>query len=185
MKKKIQYIDRTCTFDSGHRVMNEKMKCFNMHGHTYLCKVVFEFNEMEEIGYAIDFKEIKRVGLQWIDDMLDHGFIVNPHDVDVINACKATGSKIWYMTLNGEHGYCNPSVENIAKEIYLAMEVLFEPYKNLHIHQIVLNETPNCATTCIKESISDIERDNWMRANEGAVSYYRDEKGVLEYDDRK
>ena len=182
---KRQYIHRTCTFDSGHRVMNEKMKCFNMHGHTYICKVVFEFNEMEAIGYAIDFKEIKRVGLQWIDDILDHGFIVNPMDKDVITACKATGSKIWYMSLNGEHQYCNPSVENLAKEIFLAMEVLFKPYPNLNIYQIELNETPNCATICINESISEIERDNWMRVNETAVELYRDDKGVLEYDDRK
>jgi 6-pyruvoyltetrahydropterin/6-carboxytetrahydropterin synthase len=71
---KRQNIIRSCTFDSGHRVMNEKMKCFNMHGHTYLCDVDFEFYEMEDIGYAIDFKEIKRVGLQWIDDLLDHIF---------------------------------------------------------------------------------------------------------------
>lgn len=30
MKK--QHISRKGSFDSGHRVMNEKMKCFNLHG---------------------------------------------------------------------------------------------------------------------------------------------------------
>lgn len=30
MKVKKQYITRKCTFDSGHRVMNEKMKCFKL-----------------------------------------------------------------------------------------------------------------------------------------------------------
>lgn len=182
---KTQYISRKLTFDSGHRVMNERLKCFSVHGHTYLCELVFEFNEMEEIGYAIDFKEIKRVGCQWIDDMLDHGFIVNPQDSAVITACEAVGSKMWYMGLNGEHAYCNPSVENVSKEIFLAMEILFAKYHNLKIHQVVLNETPNCATTCIRESISDIERDNWQRFNAEAVALYRDDKGVLEYDDRK
>ena len=29
MKK--QHITRKGSFDSGHRVMNEKMKCFNLH----------------------------------------------------------------------------------------------------------------------------------------------------------
>jgi 6-pyruvoyl-tetrahydropterin synthase len=113
--------------------MNEAMKCFNMHGHTYICYTEFEFNEMEDIGYAIDFKEIKRVGLQWIDDLLDHGMILNPKDTEVINAAKNTNSKMWLMSLNGEGNYCNPSVENIAKEIFLAMMVLFEPYKNIFI----------------------------------------------------
>lgn len=182
---KKQIINRECTFDSGHRVMNEKMKCFNMHGHTYICKVKFEFNESEEIGYAIDFKEIKRVGLQWIDDYLDHGMIVNPKDEVVINAAKATGSKIWYMSLNGEGEYCNPSVENIAKEIFLAMKILFQSYKNLKIYEIELNETPNCATICWKESISPFEEENWWKANFISVNQYAIDKGIVEYDDRK
>jgi len=74
MKK--QYITRKGSFDSGHRVMNERMKCFNIHGHTYLYELEFEFNEMEEIGYAIDFKEIKRVGWQWINDIIKNGMIL-------------------------------------------------------------------------------------------------------------
>lgn len=185
MNTKKQYITRKGSFDSGHRVMNERMKCFNMHGHTYLYELEFEFSEMEEIGYAIDFKEIKRVGCQWIDDIIDHGMIVNPHDKIVIDAAKGTGSKIWYMSLNGENQYCNPSAENIAKEIFLAMAVLFEKYDNLRIHKITLWETPNCSTTCTRESISELESSNWFDVNYDAVSLYRDNKGKFEYDDRK
>lgn len=183
MKK--QYISRKGTFDSGHRVMNERMKCFNMHGHTYLYELKFEFNEMEEIGYAIDFKEIKRVGCQWIDDLLDHGMIVNPHDKAVIDAAMATGSKIWFMSLNGKDNYCNPSVENIAKEVFLAMVVLFQSYKDLRIHEITLYETPNCWTICNKESISAEEAQSWMAVNAGHVTDYAKNKGIVEYDDRK
>ena len=180
-----QYITRECTFDSGHRVMNERMKCFNLHGHTYRCQLEFEFNSMESIGYAIDFKEIKRVGLQWIDDMLDHGVIVNPHDTAVIECAKETSSKIWFMSLNGQGNYCNPSVENIAKEIFLAMSILFKRYGDLKLNKITLWETPNCFTTCIKESISEDEKKYWESANYDMVSNYEQEKGYLEYDDRK
>jgi 6-pyruvoyltetrahydropterin/6-carboxytetrahydropterin synthase len=157
-----------------------------MHGHTYLYKLTFEFNEMEEIGYAIDFKEIKRVGCQWIDDILDHGFLVNPKDTAVIDACKTTGSKIWYMGLNGKDEYCNPSVENISKEIFLAMMVLFEPYgKTLFIKEVEIYETPNCGTTCTKESIASEEAQKWMNINYETVSAYAKDKGVFQYDDRK
>lgn len=183
MKK--QYITRKCTFDSGHRVMNEKMKCFNLHGHTYHCELEFEFNEMEDIGYAIDFKELKRVGCQWIDDLMDHGVLVNPKDEAVIEAAVKTGSKIWYMGLNGGGNYCNPSAENIAKEIFLAMTVLFQSYKDLRIHKITLWETPNCWTTCTKESISNDEASNWMTQNYVSVNQYAEGKGVMNYDDRK
>lgn len=183
MKK--QYITRKCTFDSGHRVMNERMKCFNMHGHTYICHLKFKFTEMEEIGYAIDFKEIKRVGCQFIDDYLDHGFIVNPKDNAVIQACEATGSKIWYMCLNGEGEYCNPSVENIAKEIFLSMNSLFRNYPNLSISRVKLYETPNCYTVCRKKSISYQERLNWESINLPLINEYIKNKGIIEYDDRK
>ena len=184
-KVKKQYMGRHCSFDSGHRVMNEKMKCFNMHGHTYLCELKFEFNEMESIGYAIDFKEIKRVGLQWIDDILDHGMILNPQDTVVIDAAVNTGSKLWLMSLNGKDGYCNPSAENISKEIFLAMMVLFQQYPTLRIHNVKLHETPNCYVECIKDSISDEEAHNWMINRYEEVNKYALDKGVYEYDDRK
>lgn len=181
----VQTISRKGSFDSGHRVMNEKMKCFNMHGHTYLYELTFAFSSMEEIGYAIDFKEIKRVACQWIDDILDHGMILNPEDSDVIKATEATGSKMWLMSLNGKGKYCNPSVENIAKEIFLAMECLFMSYPALMIKEINIFETPNCSTKCWSNSITDMERNNWLAANAKSVIAYAEEKGIVEYDDRK
>ena len=183
MKK--QYITRKGNFDSGHRVMNESMKCFNIHGHTYLYELEFEFNEMEDIGYAIDFKEIKRIGCQWIDDILDHGMILNPQDTLLIETTKSYYSKLWLMSLNGEGNYCNPSVENIAKEIFLAMDVLFHSYKNIGVHKITIYETPNCYTTCLLESLSDNEKVNWAKVRFNEVKQYADAKGILEYDDRK
>lgn len=182
---KAQYITRKGTFDSGHRVMNERMKCFNIHGHTYLYELEFEFNEMEEIGYAIDFKELKRVGCQWIDDLLDHGMLLNPQDTALIETTKSYGSKMWLMGLAGRGAYCNPSVENIAKEIFLAMTVLFQDYKDLRIHRVILYETPNCYTICTKESIDGKDAFHWMEQNYAQVKAYAQEKGIVEYDDRK
>ena len=181
----MQYITRSGTFDSGHRVMNERMKCFNLHGHTYLYDLIFSFDTMEDIGYAIDFKEIKRVACQWIDDKLDHGFIANPKDHTYIVAARAEGSKIWKMSLNGEGKYCNPSVENLAREIFLVMEILFEEYKDLNIHEIKLNETPKCYTICNNDSIPDFEKTNFRKANYHSIKFYAEQKGIVEYDDRK
>ena len=178
--------------------MNESMKCYNIHGHTFLCKLKFEFNQSEDIGYAIDFKEIKRVGCQFIDDKFDHGAILNGHDTELINTSHKLNSKLWLMSLNGFEltqtydndineinlNYCNPSVENIAKEIFMAMEILFQDYENLKISKVIIYETPNCATTCISKSISNVERDNWYRYNYEGVNKYREGKGIVNYDDR-
>jgi 6-pyruvoyltetrahydropterin/6-carboxytetrahydropterin synthase len=185
MNTKKQYITRKGTFDSMHRVLNERMKCYLPHGHTYLYELEFEFNEMEEIGYAIDFKEIKRVGCQWIDDLLDHGAILNEKDSVMVKAVQELEGKLWLMSLNGPTEYCNPSVENIAKEVFLAMTVLFSTYKDLRIHKVTIHETPNCYTACTKESISPQEANKWMQTRYREVLKYAQDKGIVEYDDRK
>lgn len=186
----MQIITRKCNFDSGHRVMNEFMKCYNIHGHTYLAECSWSHKNMEEIGYAIDFKEIKRVFLQWIDDILDHGMILNPHDTKLIETTREYGTKLWLMSLAGEGQYCNPSVENITREVFLAMEILTNVlYGNsdtgLKVYEIKIFETPNCASTCRIQSISDSERTNFYNQNYESIRAYALEKGKLEYDDRK
>ena len=190
MKSKIQYISRKGNFDSGHRVMNEFMKCYNTHGHTYLYELTFSFENMEEIGYAIDFKEIKRVFCQFIDDKIDHGMILNPKDKILIDAVSKLNTKLWLMSLNGSNQYCNPSVENIAKEVFLSMEILSNTlYKNspigLKIHKVTIYETPNCWTECLSESISSKESTNFYLYRGKEIENYAEEKGVYEYDDRK
>jgi 6-pyruvoyltetrahydropterin/6-carboxytetrahydropterin synthase len=180
----IQYITRKGSFDSAHRVMNERFKCFNIHGHTYLFELTFIFNRLKEIGYAIDFKEIKRIGSHWIEDMLDHGLILNPKDDALIQATKTINSRFWMMSLHGVDSYCNPTVENISKEIFLAMEILFEKMLHLNIHQVRLYETPNCYTDCFRESINMDERNNFLNVRKLELQLYAESKGIIEYDDR-
>ncbi len=184
-----QHISRKGNFDAGHRVMNEAMKCFNLHGHTYLFELAFGFNSVAPIGYAIDFKEIKRVGSQWIDDLLDHGMILNPTDETVIKTVEGLGGKLWLMSLNGAGQYCNPTVENIAREVFMAMQILFDQGRSeggygLQIDEVVIWETPNCATRCRSDSISSVERNNFHNARFDQIDQYRIRKGELEYDDR-
>ena len=118
-----QTITRKGKFDAGHRVMHEAVKCFNIHGHCFDYELTFDYDEQKDIGYPLDFKEIKRVACSWIDDYLDHGFIANPHDEKIIHTCKELGSKLWVMSLNGGK-FCNPTAENIAQEIAMAVSVL-------------------------------------------------------------
>jgi 6-pyruvoyl-tetrahydropterin synthase/tetratricopeptide (TPR) repeat protein len=153
----IQYITRKGSFDSAHRLMNERVKCFSIHGHTYLYELTFVFQRAQPIGYAIDFKEIRRVGATWIDDTLDHGAILNPKDADFKAAAIATGSKLRLMSLNGPGEYCNPTVENVAKEIFLAMEVLFADWVDLRIHRVRLYETPVLSAASSKQSAATLQ----------------------------
>lgn len=155
-------------------------------GHTYLYELTFGFEQTESIGYRVDFKEIKRVGCQWIDDLWDHGALLNPHDTQLIETVKTLKGKLWLMSLNGEGVYCNPSVENIAKELYLAQGILIaSAFKDLWIQSIKLYETPNCFTVCEIGSVSEKEALNFYKVRQSSIQAYREAKGVVEYDDRK
>ena len=91
------------------------------------------------------------------------------------------------MSLNGSNEYCNPTVENIVREMFFAMEVLFQNYESLKIESIKLYETPNCHTTLKSTDIVghlQVQRMNWRSKNHQSVLNYAKEKGVLEYDDR-
>lgn len=180
-----QYITRKGTADIMHRVMDERFKCANIHGHMISYELTFEFEQSEDIGYAIDFKELKRVACQWIEDYFDHGALLNPLDTILVNAAKAVKSKMWCMSLNGKNNYCNPSIENEAKELFLAIDELFTTNKLIKLHQIRLYETPNCFTDCYRTSITETEKNNFLAVHKDELAKYREEKGVVEYDERK
>lgn len=181
---------RETNLDCGHRVMNEKMKCFNLHGHTYLTKLYFSYDLMDDIGYAIDFKEIKRVFIEYLQEKMDHGMLLNPKDTDVIETTKKLGTKLWLMSLNGEGEYCNPSVENIAKEVFISMMIIGnilygDSPTGLKIHKVEMYETPNCGVDCYKESISEQEIVNFYNYRHEEIEEFATRMGVIEYDDRK
>lgn len=180
-----QFITRAFEIDVGHRVMHERVKCYSMHGHRVKIELTFVFSHQAEIGYAIDFKEIKRIAGQWLEDTLDHGFMLNPQDTIVLEACQKTGSKYYLMSLAGSEGYCNPTAENIAREIFMAVELLFVAYPALMLHQVRYYETPNCWVDTTRSSILAEERTFFMAYRGAAIQAYAKEKGVLEYDSRR
>ena len=180
-----QFITRSIEIDIAHRVMHERMKCSSIHGHRVKVELRFLFTAQQDIGYCIDFKEIKRVAGEWLDDMMDHGFIANPMDEAVIKACKATKSKLYLMSLSGAEQYCNPTAENIAREIFMAMTILFSDYDDLMIDNVCYYETPNCWVDAREDSISEDERRSFNAFRFKEIKAYADHKGVMEYDSRK
>ncbi len=178
-----QTITRKGSFDAAHRVMNERVKCFNLHGHRFDYELTFEFKEEEGLGYAIDFKEIKRVACAFIDDYFDHGMIANPKDEKLINVIKEMGLKLWKMSLNGTN-YCNPSAEHISKELFMAISLLMNT-DNIWLKSVRLYETPNCWVDADWEHINIYQQNNFYNERRELLNNYKKEKGVFEYDDRK
>lgn len=135
-------ITRVFKFDAAHRVMNEKFKCFNLHGHTFRLEVTFSYGFTGSLGYAIDFKEIKRVVGDYIDQVFDHSCLLNPQDRKVIDLCKSEGWKCYIMGM-GDDGDINPSAENLAAELFYAIEVIMRG-RGVVLESVKLFETENC-----------------------------------------
>lgn len=161
-----QLIIKTGTFDCAHRIFGHLFKCGNFHGHTYEVELTFEFDNeslyFQKTGYGIDFTELKRIGLGWIDKNWDHAMILSPIEHDMIKLLKKENSNFYLMSLRGKGIHCNPSAENMAKELYLAMEYLFSK-KAIKIKKVKLFETKTSSSICDINSITTKEKSNFYK----------------------
>lgn len=171
-------VTRIFEFDAAHRVMNEKVKCFNLHGHRFKVEMTFEYHTKGALGYAIDFKEIKRIACAWMDEHLDHACIVNPEDEQLIMLCRNQGWKLHIMGM-GNFGDINPSAENLASELFYIIKQLFiNDLSGIRLVNLRLYETPNCWV--------DAQGFDYVGSNmflEELVAW-RKEKGTFHYDIR-
>ncbi len=87
------------TFSAAHQLRGYKGKCESLHGHTYKVEVVVTATELNDIGLAIDFKDLKRI----IDDMLetyDHHLINEIPPFDKINPSAENIARVFYETIS-------------------------------------------------------------------------------------
>lgn len=171
-------VARIFEFDAAHRVMNEKVKCFNLHGHRFKVEAAFEYSSKGALGYAIDFKEIKRIVGDWIDEKLDHACILNPKDEQLIMLCRNQDWKLYIMGM-GTFGDINPSAENLASELFYIIRQLFaEDDSGVRLVKLRLYETPNCWVET--ETIDYVGSSSFING----IKEWRKEKGNFNYDAR-
>ena len=134
-------ITRLLKFDAGHRVYGHQGKCQYPHGHEYHVQVTASPTEgLDELGMVVDFSVIKEKFGTWIDENLDHGFLVYKEDYELLNALRSVeGSKIYVMDFN-------PTAENIGILLLDVANELLEPF-DVVVHQITVQETSNCFAT--------------------------------------
>ena len=99
-------------WEMGHRLPEHFGLCKNIHGHSYRMIVEFE-GELDEQGMIIDFYDVEKI-INPIIEKLDHAFMVNENDKDVISFLKKMNSK--KVVVDSES-----TVENISK--YLLEEI--------------------------------------------------------------
>lgn len=88
-------------FASAHTLRNYPGACSRLHGHNWKVEVEVIASQLDEVGMAIDFKEIKKATRK-ITDELDHYYLNDIPPFDRIN----------------------PTAENIASYIYQGVSEL-------------------------------------------------------------
>jgi len=130
---------RRLSFCAGHRVANHESKCRNLHGHQYEIEIHATADNLDQLGRIVDFGVIKDTVGQWIDDKLDHGFLVWGQDTEALKALgQIDNQKLFVMT-------ANPTAENIAMVILTkANDLLAQTSSQVTVFKVVCHETPNC-----------------------------------------
>ncbi|HUT03011.1 MAG TPA: 6-carboxytetrahydropterin synthase QueD [bacterium] len=111
------------SFAAAHRLREYDGKCENLHGHNWVVEVRVRAESLNDIGLAIDFKDLK-AATDAVLDRLDHKLL---NDVEPFKEM-------------------NPSSENIARWIF---ESLKERLGGLVVglREVSVWENPNCCAT--------------------------------------
>lgn len=138
-------ITRKLEFDAGHRIPDHKSQCRNLHGHRYTLEItltgaVISEEGSSDNGMIMDFSDVKALAKQHLVDVWDHAFIVYRKD-DALREFLDTIPGHKTVVIDSI-----PTVENLAQEAFRILKSVYRDRygTGLHLHKLVLHETPNC-----------------------------------------
>lgn len=102
-------ISKAFNFCYGHRLLGDKGKCKNLHGHTAKVIIFIESDKLDDKGMVCHFDDLKTNIGQWIGENLDHVMLLSKDD-PAAATLKEIGERIFVMDTN-------PTAENIARLI--------------------------------------------------------------------
>ena len=137
-------IGKVIQWDMGHRVLNHRSVCKGLHGHRYKAEICVEGDLVEkkdasEEGMVIDFADIKKTAQKFIQEELDHAFMVWEKDIELLEFFKnSKGHKPVIVPFT-------PTAENVAAYIFIELKDKFTDVFNtgLHLQSVKLWETPS------------------------------------------
>jgi 6-pyruvoyltetrahydropterin/6-carboxytetrahydropterin synthase len=127
-------VTKELAFCFGHRLMNYKGKCRQLHGHNAKAVITVASNELDELGMVTDFSLLRRQIGDWVDRTLDHKMILFKGD-PLVPVLREMGDPVLAID---DH----PTTENLAKLIFESVEK--EGYA---VVEVTLWETPTSYAT--------------------------------------
>jgi len=137
-------IGKVIQWDMGHRVLNHRSVCKGLHGHRYKAEIcvkgdLVEKKDASEEGMVIDFADIKKTAQKFIQEELDHAFMVWDKDGELLEFFKnSDGHKPVIVPFT-------PTAENVAAYIFKELKDKFTDVfqTGLRLQSIKLWETPS------------------------------------------
>lgn len=131
-------ITKEVYFCYGHRLMNHKGKCKNLHGHSVKAAISVKQENLNEQSMVCDFSDIKESVQKYIDQHLDHNFLLHKDD-PLVPLLRQQNER--FLAID-EH----PTAEVLSKMIYQQLK-----QEGLNVDQVVLWETAS-ANACYREN---------------------------------
>lgn len=128
------------SFEAAHRLYNvdtySKECRDNLHGHSYRVEVVVGLDNINSAGMVIDFKLLKKIIKDSIEDKYDHSCILRKCD-PIANTIKENCNKVILVDES-------PTAEWMSKQFYEMIESRINSFSSdLHVVSIGVQETEN------------------------------------------
>ncbi|PPD49754.1 MAG: 6-carboxytetrahydropterin synthase [Methylobacter sp.] len=131
-------ITKEVYFCYGHRLMNHAGKCRHLHGHSVKASITIQQETLDGQGMVCDFADIRDCVEKYIDENLDHNFLLHKDD-PIIPMLTAQNER--FMALD-EH----PTAEVLSKMLYQYLK-----QSGFNVAQVALWETAS-AYACYHEN---------------------------------
>lgn len=128
------------SFEAAHRLYNVdtySSECRdNLHGHSYKVEVLVGVNDLNNAGMVIDFKLLKKIIKDVIEDKYDHSCILRNSD-PIAKVVEENCKKVIIVDNS-------PTAEWMAKEFYEMIQSRINTFSSdLHVISVGVQETEN------------------------------------------
>ena len=127
-------ITKRIDFCYGHRLLEHKGKCRNLHGHNGILEVDIESKELDDKGMVVDFGDVKDAIKGWVDFNFDHRMVLSKDD-PIAPVLMDLNEPVYLMEVN-------PTAENISKHIYMIAQK-----QGFDVSEVRFWETPTSSAT--------------------------------------
>lgn len=130
-------VEKEFRWEAAHRLIQDyQKKCKNIHGHSYVAKVVLKLREgsqLNSFGFVKDYGDFKPLK-DWFDNELDHATLVSNEDRALLSSLNELNSKAFVIDRP------NTTAEYLAEIIFIkAVELLQD--ESCEVVLVKVNET--------------------------------------------